>query len=185
MFERVALTEHPRSRGENCGVGLRVLSALGTSPLTRGKLHLIGLDKILVRNIPAHAGKTSPTSLRIRWKSEHPRSRGENTNAVPFTAAREGTSPLTRGKQQLTSKAIATSRNIPAHAGKTTPGRPRLTFQREHPRSRGENAEMYVFANTIQGTSPLTRGKLGFQPMSFTSPRNIPAHAGKTQARVR
>ena len=49
---------HPRSRGEN-GVALSCLTAFpGSSPLTRGKRVRDRLTAIVIRLIPAHAGKT-------------------------------------------------------------------------------------------------------------------------------
>ena len=54
---------HPRSRGENSWPLRRSTSALGSSPLTRGKLINDALTIIQGGLIPAHAGKTS---LRMR-----------------------------------------------------------------------------------------------------------------------
>ena len=49
---------HPRSRGENCCKPASVDQGVGSSPLTRGKLPRYSAVMILVRLIPAHAGKT-------------------------------------------------------------------------------------------------------------------------------
>ena len=49
---------HPRSRGENSSARKRPASASGSSPLTRGKHHDPGWDFLVIRLIPAHAGKT-------------------------------------------------------------------------------------------------------------------------------
>ena len=49
---------HPRSRGENRDLPRLIAPALGSSPLTRGKLWERRLDFLNVRLIPAHAGKT-------------------------------------------------------------------------------------------------------------------------------
>ena len=71
-------TEHPRARGENTPRLLAVNGMIGTSPRTRGKLVQIHEQFELIRNIPAHAGKTR---RRGRWgfsRREHPRARGEN-----------------------------------------------------------------------------------------------------------
>ena len=53
-------------------------------------------------------------------------------------------------------------------------------MSREHPRSRGENTPLFVYESSGSGTSPLTRGKLSPGRRENQSPRNIPAHAGKT-----
>ena len=51
---------HPRSRGENRSAATARMSAVGSSPLTRGKLPRELVDVISERLIPAHAGKTRP-----------------------------------------------------------------------------------------------------------------------------
>ena len=75
-------TEHPRARGENFPRKSSRFRYFGTSPRTRGKLQ--GLSNLIgpLRNIPAHAGKTS---LRHRC-----------------SRTSRGTSPRTRGKHLLT-----------------------------------------------------------------------------------
>ena len=51
---------------------------------------------------------------------------------------------------------------------------------RAHPRSRGENGGRAKEPGIQDGSSPLTRGKLGCQLAEPTAPGLIPAHAGKT-----
>ena len=69
---------------------------------------------------------------------------------------------------------------IPAHAGKTSGrgGQPR--GRRAHPRSRGENINAGSYLQTIEGSSPLTRGKLPSRRKDASQDGLIPAHAGKT-----
>ena len=49
---------HPRSRGENARRRVELLSVMGSSPLTRGKLGLAAHAQVPPGLIPAHAGKT-------------------------------------------------------------------------------------------------------------------------------
>ena len=151
---------HPRSRGENNADAWFAVSAGGSSPLTRGKLvdhlehlHCGGL-------IPAHAGKT-PSRRRARpSRRAHPRSRGENAVQSACAPALMGSSPLTRGKRHHQHGLGSPRGLIPAHAGKTglvSSGGARVGA---HPRSRGENAVLWVFIRADGGSSPLTRGKL-------------------------
>ena len=49
---------HPRSRGENVRCSRASHGGIGSSPLTRGKLHKWQLDELDTGLIPAHAGKT-------------------------------------------------------------------------------------------------------------------------------
>ena len=112
----------------------------GSSPLTRGKRSLGWNRTTMKRLIPAHAGKTvkqppSPLSL-----SAHPRSRGENTAQLAANGVKDGSSPLTRGKQVIHERGLDTSRLIPAHAGKTAFSSGATRGVPAHPRSRGENS---------------------------------------------
>ena len=95
-----------------------------------------------------------------------------------------GTSPLTRGKRDVSHIAPHNGRNIPAHAGKTGLRAPENRPGTEHPRSRGENSAMFRFSGLPMGTSPLTRGKPMGPGFEAIGERNIPAHAGKTHARI-
>ena len=153
---------------------------VGSSPLTRGK-RLETLDPTRVGGlIPAHAGKTWPLRTRTVARPAHPRSRGENGNALVAAVNPTGSSPLTRGKQGVDRRGGPARGLIPAHAGKTRHQR-RLSLARAaHPRSRGENRTTAHLPMTFPGSSPLTRGK----PGQAADPRDrsglIPAHAGKT-----
>ena len=51
--------EHPRVCGENAGVVGGGTRKKGTSPRMRGKRRYVAAQQLLVRNIPAYAGKTS------------------------------------------------------------------------------------------------------------------------------
>ena len=55
---------HPRSRGENHGLGIVPVIPSGSSPLTRGKLGKSEPRDPLSRLIPAHAGKTFERPVR-------------------------------------------------------------------------------------------------------------------------
>ena len=112
-------TAHPRSRGEN-EYGFAVADKdSGSSPLTRGKLGVVGVRGPVVGLIPAHAGKTSRQADKARVHEAHPRSRGENKGTSEHTTGPGGSSPLTRGKRLGAKDMYDLSRLIPAHAGKT------------------------------------------------------------------
>ena len=89
---------HPRSRGENRSTSSFSAGAAGSSPLTRGKLHLRAQQSRRDRLIPAHAGKTGPSVCAIFFAGAHPRSRGENLIRRDHRRVLRGSSPLTRGK---------------------------------------------------------------------------------------
>ena len=174
---------HPRSRGENLAVFAGHAASGGSSPLTRGKrLSSLSLWGPLGL-IPAHAGKTHTYWHRVGPRSAHPRSRGENSPAIPSLFRRSGSSPLTRGKPRRGDKLVDAGRLIPAHAGKTLWGRFRRLVRPAHPRSRGENAVGPFPAACAAGSSPLTRGKRVLQGDKRVQVGLIPAHAGKTSSR--
>ena len=72
-------------------------------------------------------------------------------------------------------------RLIPAHAGKTIPALTVGEIAGAHPRSRGENLQDVIKARVAEGSSPLTRGKLGVYAEAEFTTGLIPAHAGKTR----
>ena len=154
---RVSIRAHPRSRGENRFVSKSDNVQSGSSPLTRGKLPCGRLCCRYPGLIPAHAGKTSTFPTPDSLTRAHPRSRGENLDAIGELVYEAGSSPLTRGKPGFSVGAGLRLGLIPAHAGKTS--HPRKTA-RPHPRSRGENALDARRLTWEGGSSPLTRGKL-------------------------
>ena len=154
-----AVRAHPRSRGENRRTRYRMSSRGGSSPLTRGKrLSSLSLWGPLGL-IPAHAGKTHTYWHRVGPRSAHPRSRGENSPAIPSLFRRSGSSPLTRGKPGIDGLVNGGGRLIPAHAGKTALFCEVLADRGAHPRSRGENVAGVDWGLSEVGSSPLTRGK--------------------------
>ena len=156
------------------------VAAWGSSPLTRGKQPDVRHRRGLTGLIPAHAGKTSASTWTRFAPRAHPRSRGENSQRAAGDGSNTGSSPLTRGKQGDGMCAFGGFGLIPAHAGKTDERLLARAQGEAHPRSRGENVMQVRGDNGIEGSSPLTRGKL-LRPSRATTPRRlIPAHAGKT-----
>ena len=153
------LPAHPRSRGENYVLGCYDRGAHSSSPLTRGKPHHRRQSARHRRLIPAHAGKTGLQSRGCYAQTAHPRSRGENLIRPAATGVDAGSSPLTRGKHVGGAEVHDRLGLIPAHAGKTTSPSPTPSPSPAHPRSRGENAVLRSLHRTVNGASPLTRGK--------------------------
>ena len=134
-----------------------------------------------MRLIPAHAGKTSACQRLPAASRAHPRSRGENCKRPSTRSSTVGSSPLTRGKL-LSSFCVGDGGGlIPAHAGKTEADRCPVVQSWAHPRSRGENLLLVLPSGSIQGSSPLTRGKRRARHSCSARRRLIPAHAGKTR----
>ena len=155
---------HPRSRGENLTPTRTQRLLSGSSPLTRGKPAVRQCGEGAPRLIPAHAGKTSCSCVS--------------------SLCRCGSSPLTRGKHRVRPVLSRIIRLIPAHAGKTRWIVTALKCSAAHPRSRGENVDRVVAFQGVEGSSPLTRGKLDASVILGLAARLIPAHAGKTPSRM-
>ena len=171
---------HPRSRGENSEAERPIRTSWGSSPLTRGKHRTMAMLYPAEGLIPAHAGKTPACGSTGLPTGAHPRSRGENSSASWRVRDCDGSSPLTRGKQDHSSFLVRVAGLIPAHAGKTRRRPARTSGYRAHPRSRGENSYTSAIACLPVGSSPLTRGKRQIGLTHQLLQRLIPAHAGKT-----
>ena len=91
---------HPRACGENLKFGSVGSEMEGSSPRMRGKLGGLEDEMLLLRLIPAHAGKTiqGRPSNGAGWA--HPRACGENLNNPASSSPVRGSSPRMRGKQR-------------------------------------------------------------------------------------
>ena len=151
----------------------------GSSPLTRGKRSRGEKAGGGGGLIPAHAGKTKRSDHTDPGPAAHPRSRGENkARAIPVIIT-DGSSPLTRGKPRVGGRRRAGIRLIPAHAGKTREPDLPCSHAKAHPRSRGENKDSGGAVRGRPGSSPLTRGKLGFTAAIRASPLAHPRSRGE------
>ena len=176
-----SMAAHPRSRGENWRWLRQQPRTWGSSPLTRGKPRVSVICRARSRLIPAHAGKTALRSTPASRSTAHPRSRGENTDPLACADGPPGSSPLTRGKLDTVPQKLRARRLIPAHAGKTGTDARLRRGPAAHPRSRGENKGTTLLERHVDGSSPLTRGKLRARFDTRVTQRLIPAHAGKTR----
>ena len=178
-----ACTDHPRSRGEYRSGVRGGATTPGSSPLSRGIRNCWVLSSVSARIIPALAGNTGQEVLRVRRRSDHPRSRGEYKVEREVREVREGSSPLSRGIQQGTLFGQCPGRIIPALAGNTGLRSPAPRSPRDHPRSRGEYGLHAHVDRVSLGSSPLSRGILGANDRHLTATGIIPALAGNTGLR--
>ena len=107
--------------------------------------------------------------------------RGENSIISQANSICLGTSPRARGKPRKCLQKITIRGNIPACAGKTVINATPEGVEAEHPRVRGENADIEYGIRVVAGTSPRARGKLAPSRPHRWQIGNIPACAGKTQ----
>ena len=132
--------DHPRSRGEYAFLEIPDKGHFGSSPLSRGirraSSHLRAASGI----IPALAGNTSVEWPRLPGDEDHPRSRGEYKDCIPWLKSLGGSSSLSRGIPQLHIGGGDLHRIIPALAGNTPLWTSGAFCSSDHPRSRGEYA---------------------------------------------
>ena len=136
------------------------------------------------RIIPALAGNTQPPWWSSWFHPDHPRSRGEYLSRDGTACSVHGSSPLSRGILTRSAAARAARGIIPALAGNTHSCLRRRSPPSDHPRSRGEYVAVLHVKNPSAGSSPLSRGILGWDDLFSPSERIIPALAGNTDGLV-
>ena len=94
---RYPRADHPRIRGEHSATTSSRSSASGSSPHTRGALHVSPFLSTGWRIIPAYAGSTVSLLVSHFRPSDHPRIRGEHIASVRHSSKVSGSSPHTRG----------------------------------------------------------------------------------------
>ena len=98
---RLSQRDHPRSRGEYVSSFSVPRGAQGSSPLSRGIRNVQEPPGIQERIIPALAGNTTGSNFTGCPSTDHPRSRGEYSTSAVAAARADGSSPLSRGIQQM------------------------------------------------------------------------------------
>ena len=152
--------DHPRSRGVYPVKSRVAGDGPGSSPLARGlPLLLIGPMR-WPRIIPARAGFTEAHHSRRLSRPDHPRSRGVYGPSSAPARWSEGSSPLARGLRHGVGMGGVGDRIIPARAGFTPTANNKISFFKDHPRSRGVYAATPRMAARMVGSSPLARGLL-------------------------
>jgi len=157
-----------------------LLARLGRSPLTRGRQPTIHELATEVGSIPAHAGETIMLWAKNTNTWVDPRSRGGDSDESMALGWISGRSPLTRGRRSNTATGQWLDRSIPAHAGETPAQRLVCHLQTVDPRSRGGDHHPRFALQSLEGRSPLTRGRQSGLSPSRCTIRSIPAHAGET-----
>ena len=171
-------TVHPRIRGERALRGLEHLAEHGSSPHTRGTPGFLHYVRHFHRFIPAYAGNAPRTRAIPGSSSVHPRIRGERTKEEFTPFVESGSSPHTRGTRVARLHDAVMIRFIPAYAGNALVAMAALADGQVHPRIRGERRNAAAIDQTIDGSSPHTRGTLLGHPEPEIIYRFIPAYAG-------
>ena len=173
--------DHPRIRGEHehhvsfrCG-------DWGSSPHTRGARLEVWSIIHLSLIIPAYAGSTGTETMMWPASTDHPRIRGEHPDGRQATRHQRGSSPHTRGARTFNRQEAERYRIIPAYAGSTSYSSPCRSRSPDHPRIRGEHADLAILIRDDSGSSPHTRGAPSNERNPDANPGIIPAYAGSTE----
>ena len=128
----------------------------------------------------------NPTFAAIVSKAagSSPLTRGKQNVRSEAHCARTGSSPLTRGKHAVALDRVTFARLIPAHAEKTPSHSIAWARRSAHPCSCGENDRPSIQRAMREGSSPLMRGKREDCADDVPDGGLIPAHAGKTSTVV-
>ena len=145
----------------------------------RGKVPSKRNNIIQQRITPAHAGKSSSSSLQSISFKDHPRSCGEKQNIDPPSVKFIGSPPLMRGKALDENSDCHATRITPAHVGKRWGTDWKTFLVKDHPRSCGEKRFSLNVNAHKAGSPPLMRGKELLHVKSCCQNGITPAHAGK------
>ena len=174
------LPAHPHVCGENAAHNPCPSWTTGSSPRVRGKLWAYTVEHLLVRLIPACAGKTHAKRSGSKRSKAHPRVCGENFTGNLTSQSIEGSSPRVRGKRGFCFCNSSTKGLIPACAGKTKGFVVALEVRGLIPACAGKTDCEGLLEPLMRGSSPRVRGKLKLSGVTKRSPGLIPACAGKT-----
>ena len=180
-FRRLRTPEdHPRMRGEHCGLPTGAARLRGSSPHARGALVRAHRAALGGRIIPACAGSTAEGARPQLLSQDHPRMRGEHAVGYRLESRSKGSSPHARGALENIRLIVGGVGIIPACAGSTRPPRGSCSPTEDHPRMRGEHRRVLVHRDRPEGSSPHARGAhFAFVAMEMDE-GIIPACAGST-----
>ena len=145
----------------------------------RGKVKLPNFFVQLFGITPAYAGKSTTISHPAFLRRDHPRVCGEKRSASTSCCALAGSPPRMRGKEKADEKVRHTLRITPAHAGKSSACRDRISGLWDHPRACGEKISGTMLITMHPGSPPRMRGKDDGIPILAPVMGITPAHAGK------
>ena len=170
---------YPRARGEARRSTRRTPLSCGLSPRSRGSPGTRRNALPRGGSIPALAGKPHRRPDLCDLREVYPRARGEASGGSMGPGVPRGLSPRSRGSLLTETFNAASTRSIPALAGKPPKGLGGKKAAWVYPRARGEATPSSGTSIPRSGLSPRSRGSLALTLASRFSGRSIPALAGK------
>ena len=181
VFCYICPQDHPRTCGENDAKETDFNNNGGSPPHLRGKPRQIFYDHLHQRITPAPAGKTIRYYYIPIRRRDHPRTCGENKDAIMQRMIIMGSPPHLRGKLLCKKQEKKPPRITPAPAGKTSGKFGCEYHTKDHPRTCGENVRLCGAIADCKGSPPHLRGKRLTVLLDIPSFRITPAPAGKTK----
>ena len=172
-------TVHPRVGGEALSRERKINRMKGPSPRGRGSPLGSVMQLIDGGSIPAWAGKPGQVLAPAPLSGVHPRVGGEAPASARSCGSSAGPSPRGRGSRWQTRRPGASTRSIPAWAGKPGGGGASGRQPRVHPRVGGEARLSLQLPGDQRGPSPRGRGSQASHSDRDPPGRSIPAWAGK------
>ncbi len=170
----------PRVHGELDCRPFDPKSAPGSSPQARGTPRVPQPEVIRHRFIPAYTGNSIRGYRRCGSGAVHPRVHGKLVPSVVHRDPVSGSSPRTRGTQQMEELRRSAARFIPAYTGNSHGRRIRGGRRPVHPRVHGELGPRHSMVQAPFGSSPRTRGTLADVIGPLQLGRFIPAYTGNS-----
>ena len=151
--------DHPRMRGEDLARRSRASVSAGSPPHARGRLSPISTAAKAFRITPACAGKTDADRAVDARPADHPRMRGEDTEARRNFVSEMGSPPHARGRRIVEVSETTGLGITPACAGKTYYATFPCYCSTDHPRMRGEDCSHMNPGGVIARITPACAGK--------------------------
>ena len=172
--------DHPRVCGEHATAKCTSCSRPGSSPRMRGAPRHAPVASDAVGIIPAYAGSTAPSFLKVSQYRDHPRVCGEHSSESLRQRSQAGSSPRMRGALGAALSVTFSRGIIPAYAGSTWHP-PSSAFPCwDHPRVCGEHSRWAATRCARRGSSPRMRGAPPREGGGVPGRGIIPAYAGST-----
>ncbi|MDB5033316.1 MAG: hypothetical protein JWQ98_557 [Chlorobi bacterium] len=171
---------HPHACGE-IGVDISQMEyRSGSSPRMWGDPVFADIGGELIRFIPTHVGRSTPSRMTVIELAVHPHACGEIVLADYPAAAKGGSSPRMWGDRGNRGRPAWRHRFIPTHVGRSLAAIIQCRNHSVHPHACGEIASLPHTIHRSIGSSPRMWGDHRLLAFIATTARFIPTHVGRS-----
>ena len=150
--------DHPRVRGEQVSGRFVYVRTQGSPPRARGAAEVVDHAAPGVGITPACAGSSGASGASSARTGDHPRVRGEQTEADKRWLTRDGSPPRARGAGRPDRRHGHRRGITPACAGSSAEVEFGAPCSEDHPRVRGEQVSSVAWPHLLTGSPPRARG---------------------------